>query len=120
MVPAGPWWSTLGLPSTARLVTELLETRGAAPAVVVATHGHADHVGGLLELGGCIDQVALPVRIRDYLDGEAPRSPSLGQVASIAPVLRDQPFTPGPRTGCVRSRCERCCRDTVGRSSPTT
>jgi glyoxylase-like metal-dependent hydrolase (beta-lactamase superfamily II) len=93
-----------GLPSTARIVTELLESRGAAPAVVVATHGHADHVGGLLELGAGVDQLALPVRIRDYLHGETPRSPSLAQVASITPVLRDQPFTPGPIVELARTR----------------
>lgn len=79
-----------GLPSTTAAALSLLGDR-ARRVVVAATHGHADHVGGLplLQRGGA--EVSLPVRIRQYLDGERPRSPGPRDVARIRPVFREQP-----------------------------
>lgn len=87
-----------GLPSTTRVAMDLLGSR-ARDCVVVATHGHSDHVGGLPLLGQVGAEVSLPVRIRDYLDGEPPRSPGLRDVARIRPVFSDQPR-------CLRSWLE--------------
>ncbi len=87
-----------GLPSTTRAALAMLGSR-ADRVVVVATHGHADHVGGLTVAGAARGEVSLPVRIRDYLHGETPRSPGLREVAKIRPVLADQPR-------CLRSLLE--------------
>jgi len=81
-----------GLPSTAAAAWSLLRSRRVRGVpVVAATHGHGDHVGGLPTLRRHDAEVALPIRIRSYLDGERPRSPGPRAVARIAPVLRDQP-----------------------------
>lgn len=83
-----------GLPSTTRAALDLLGGR-ADRVVVAATHGHADHVGGLTVLGGGTAELSLPVRIKDYLDDETPRSPGWSEVAKIRPVLREQPRSVG-------------------------
>jgi glyoxylase-like metal-dependent hydrolase (beta-lactamase superfamily II) len=82
----------VGLPSLARSVVEWLgERSGGGEPVVVATHGHADHVGGLPTLGPDVPRtVALPVLIDEYRNGARPRSPGPKAVLSIAPVLGDQ------------------------------
>ncbi len=72
--------------------------------VVVATHGHADHVGGLPTLAACGGEVSLPVRIRDYVEGEQPRSPGPRMVAKIAPVLSEQPRDLRSLTEVLRSQ----------------
>lgn len=91
-----------GLPSTTRAALELL---GPDPGrvVVVATHGHADHVGGLTLPALQAAEISLPERIRDYLEGELPRSPGLGEVAKIRPVLGDQPRSLGSLVEVVRT-----------------
>ena len=83
----------VGLPSLATEAVSWLKQRrpGVAP-VVVATHGHGDHVGGIPKLTEAMPRsVALPERIRAYVEGEKPRSPGPAALAAIAPVFGDQP-----------------------------
>lgn len=81
-----------GLPSTAAAARSLLRSRRVPGVpVVAATHGHADHVGGIPTLRRHDAEVALPIRICSYLEGERPRSPGPRAMARIAPVLADQP-----------------------------
>jgi glyoxylase-like metal-dependent hydrolase (beta-lactamase superfamily II) len=87
-----------GLPSTTRAALAMRGDRSDR-VVVVATHGHADHVGGLTVPAAATAELSLPVRIRDYLHGETPRSPGLREVARIRPALSDQPR-------CLRSLLE--------------
>lgn len=96
----------VGLMSGARWVRQwLAANRVGREPVVVATHGHADHVGGLPLLVEHLDAiVVMPSRIRDYLDGELPRSPGLAEVARIGPVLADQPRMVRPLIELARTR----------------
>jgi len=94
-----PFVVDAGVPSTAPAVVNELRRLGFSPAdlaCVVATHGHADHVGGmsgLAQAGAPAGSLALPGKIRDYLAGETPRSPGPREVAHILPVMGDQPFS---------------------------
>ncbi len=64
-----------------------------AVAAIVATHAHSDHVGGTPALAAATNaRVYLPARVRAYLDGARPRTPSLNAVARIWPTAFDQPF----------------------------
>lgn len=81
-----------GLPRHGPWIDRWLEDRGHREAVVVATHGHADHVGGIPSLvarGGV--RLALPGRMRGYVAGERPRTPGPRAAARIRPVLSEQP-----------------------------
>jgi glyoxylase-like metal-dependent hydrolase (beta-lactamase superfamily II) len=71
---------------------------GHAPGVVVCTHGHADHVAGVMTIA---DRTGvgyhLPARCDDYLAKRTlPGAPGFRQIAKIAPVLASQPFSLGP------------------------
>jgi glyoxylase-like metal-dependent hydrolase (beta-lactamase superfamily II) len=85
-----------GLPSNGRdAATRLRDLYGddTAPACVVSTHGHSDHVGGIREVtstaGG---PVLLPQRCEDYLAGTTAPTPGPRELVKILPVMRDQRF----------------------------
>ena len=71
-----------GLPALGRWVQRRVLAGGAQP-VVVATHAHGDHVGGVPHLHEHGAQVVMPAKLADYLDGEVPRSPGPAAVAKI-------------------------------------
>lgn len=82
----------VGLVSHSRALTPWI----ADSPVVLATHLHSDHVGGIPDLCERSDAVVmLPDRGRAYRAGETPRSPGLGAIAKIWPVLRSQRCQPG-------------------------
>lgn len=86
----------LGLPSHLPHVAAVLEREGSHPAdlvAAVATHGHADHVGGLPDLRALANTPTyLPAALAGLLDGSIERrSPGPRQVAQILPVMADQP-----------------------------
>ena len=93
-----------GMRSTTRAAVAML---GGRKPVAIATHGHIDHVGGLPMLREFGAEIALPIGIRGYLNGEVPRSPSLREAAKIAPVLREPPRSVGALLDVVR--CGRHC-----------
>jgi len=91
-----PFVVDLGLPSQLPLLADELTRRGSHVddlSSAVATHGHLDHVAGLVPLRAQADTaVFLPSTLRDIVDGTIPRrSPGPKQVAQILPVLADQP-----------------------------
>ena len=72
--------------------TVLDELPGGDQPVVVATHAHADHVGGLPALAGGGADVLLPDVVRRWRDeGVEPDLPGLTAVAAIGPVFLDAP-----------------------------
>lgn len=80
-----------GLTSTTAAAIALVGRLGSEPPVVVATHGHVDHVGGLPDLDRHGAELCLPLRIRDYLDGASARAPGLKAMVAVRPILREQP-----------------------------
>ena len=85
-----------GLPSNGRdAATRIRQLHGAdtAPACIVSTHGHSDHVGGIGEVVGAGGgPVLLPQRCGDYLAGAPAPTPGPRQLVKILPVMQDQPF----------------------------
>jgi len=107
-----PLVADVGLPSHGRAVADWLAVSGggddgpARPPTLVATHLHADHVGGLPSFEHHCHQAAtivLPDRARAYSSGETPRTPGPRQVAHIIPVMRSQPFSAGALLEAARS-----------------
>ena len=86
-------------PASADDVTRALANTNQRPeelVAVVATHAHADHVGGVPHLPEtAAGHLMLPDKDRDYAAGETPRSPGPLDVAEITPVMGDQPFDLG-------------------------
>lgn len=91
-----PFVVDLGVPSQLPLVQAELRTLGADLgdlSCAIATHGHADHVGGL---PGLRAQVRTPVHLPKAIDemraGTRPiRPPGLRAVTQILPVMASQP-----------------------------
>ncbi len=91
-----PFVVDLGMPSQIALVADVLSDRGSHLSelgAAVATHGHADHVGGLPPLR---DQhgtsVHLPIAIAEMRAGtRALRPPGIREVSQILPVMASQP-----------------------------
>lgn len=90
----------VGLPSHVPAIEAELARLGShhhALSCAVATHGHGDHVGGLLALRELVPlPVALPQGIADLLAGAPVRTPGLRDIAHILPVMADQPFSLAP------------------------
>ena len=91
-----PFVVDLGMPSQIPLVAAELRRHDADLAdlgAAVATHGHADHVGGLPDLHRSHGTaVHLPAAIAEMRDGTRPlRPPGLRAVAEILPVMASQP-----------------------------
>ena len=91
-----PFVVDLGMPSQLPLVADALATRGAHPSdlgAAIATHGHADHVGGLPTLRHAHGTaVHLPHAISEFRDGSRPlRPPGWRAVTQILPVMASQP-----------------------------
>ena len=91
-----PFVVDLGMPSQIPLVAKVLSDRGSDLSelgAAIATHGHADHVGGLPTLR---DQqgtaVYLPIAIAEMRAGtRALRPPGIREVSQILPVMASQP-----------------------------
>ncbi|UDY35229.1 MBL fold metallo-hydrolase [Dermatobacter hominis] len=91
-----PFVVDLGMPSQVPLVEAELRTLDADLrdlSGAVATHGHADHVGGLPELRARAGtHVHLPTAIAEMRAGtRAVRPPGLRAIAQILPVMASQP-----------------------------
>lgn len=91
-----PFVVDLGMPSQIPLVGQELRRHGADLSdlgAAVATHGHADHVGGLPTLRDAHrTAVHLPHAIAEMRDGIRPlRPPGIRAVAEILPVMASQP-----------------------------
>jgi len=66
----------------------------ATPDVLVSTHAHPDHVGGIPHVLDHADpEIYLPSRCENYLDGEKPRAGGLANVIRFLPVLAGQRFS---------------------------
>ena len=91
-----PFVVDLGMPSQIPFVAKVLSDRGSDLSelgAAIATHGHADHVGGLPTLR---DQhgtdVYLPIAIAEMRAGtRALRPPGIREVSQILPVMASQP-----------------------------
>lgn len=91
-----PFVVDLGVPSQLPLVEAELRTLGSGLAdlsCAVATHGHADHVGGLPDLRArARTAVYLPAAIDEMRAGTRPiRAPGPKALAQILPVMASQP-----------------------------
>jgi glyoxylase-like metal-dependent hydrolase (beta-lactamase superfamily II) len=91
-----PFVVDLGMPSQLPFVADALRAHGSDASelgAAIATHGHADHVGGLPTLRDAhATAVHLPQAIAEMRDGtRALRPPGLRAVAEILPVMASQP-----------------------------
>jgi len=95
-----------GLPGLVDDLVPVLSNLGLAITdleAIYATHAHSDHVAGIQALAARSGaDVHLPVGSRPYFEGQSPRSPSVGAVASIWPALLDQPFDRAGAVGAAR------------------
>lgn len=95
-----------GLPTSLDAIEEVAARRfgeGAAPAAIVLTHGHFDHVGTVVRLAEKWDAPVYAHALeRPYLDGSAsypPADPWVGGglVALLSPLFPRGPIDLGPR-----------------------
>lgn len=99
----GPVVVDAGLPGIADDLAPILRDLPGSLQAIVATHAHSDHVAGaphLAQRHGA--PIHLPVAALAYLGGEPARTPTPAKVASIWPVLLDQPFDVRGAVGLLR------------------